>query len=263
VSGGGVERLRAAGIEVTLGVGADDAARELAPYLHHRRTGRASCLLKVATSLDGRVAAADGTSRWITGPEARADAHRLRAESQAIVVGSGTALADRPALTVRDAPAPHRPPLRVLLDGRGRVPAEGPLFDVALAPTLVVSTERAPATTLDGWRAAGAKVEVVDAGPHGEGVDLDATFALLGRLDVLQAMVEGGPRLHGRLLAAGAVDRIVAYVAPTVLGAPGRQAFDADGPATIGDAERFTVLDLARVGDDVRIELAPRPAGSG
>jgi len=257
VAGGGFDRLRDAGIDVTVGVGADAAARDLAPYLHHRRTGRAFCLAKVATSLDGRVAAADGSSRWITGPEARADAHRLRAESQAIVVGSGTALADRPALTVRDAPAPHRPPLRVLLDGRGRVPATGPLFDPSLAPTLVVTTERVPAAAIDAWRSSGAKVEVVEAGRGGDGVGVHEVLALLGRLDVLQAMVEGGARLHGALLAAGAIDRLVAYVAPIVLGPAGTPAFDADGPATITDALRWHLTDATAVGDDLRLDLEP------
>ncbi len=124
-------------------------------------------------SLDGRTAAADGSSQWITGIEARADAHRLRAESQAVVVGPGTALADRPRLTVRDLDRPvDRQPLRVLLDARGRVPAEGPLFDVQLAPTLVVTTEAAPPAAVDAWRAAGAKVEIVLPGVDGHGVDL-------------------------------------------------------------------------------------------
>src|SRR5439155_22232786 len=137
-----VEVLAAAGraVEVGAGAAAGAAARSLAPYLHHRRTGRPLCLLKTAASLDGRTAAADGTSQWITGPEARADAHRLRAESGAVVVGAGTALADRPSLTFRgvdfgEGPAPAQP-LRVLLDAAGRVPAAGPLFDVNLAPTL-------------------------------------------------------------------------------------------------------------------------------
>ena len=101
VVGTGFARLRAAGIEVAVGAGAEQAARDLAPYLHHRRTGRPLVLAKVATSVDGRVAAADGSSQWLTSPLARADAHELRADSQAIMVGAGTALADRPALTVR------------------------------------------------------------------------------------------------------------------------------------------------------------------
>ena len=119
--------LRAAGVTVETGLGAEAATRALAPYLHHRRTGRPFVVAKIATSLDGRIAAADGSSRWITSDAARADAHELRADSQAIVVGAGTALADRPSLTVRGAdPAPGLPPLRVVLDGRGRVPADGP-----------------------------------------------------------------------------------------------------------------------------------------
>ncbi|MGH9026374.1 MAG: bifunctional diaminohydroxyphosphoribosylaminopyrimidine deaminase/5-amino-6-(5-phosphoribosylamino)uracil reductase RibD, partial [Acidimicrobiia bacterium] len=137
VSGRGIRALEEAGVAVDVGPGADAAARSLRSYLHHRRTGRAFALVKVATSLDGRTAAADGSSQWITGPEARADGHRLRAESQAVIVGAGTALADRPALTARDVtPAVERQPLRVLLDARGRVPAEGPMFDVTRAPTL-------------------------------------------------------------------------------------------------------------------------------
>ena len=111
VRGQGVALLEEAGIEVQVGVLADKAETNLLPYLHHRRTGRPLCLLKAAISLDGRTAAADGTSQWITGPAARADAHRLRAESGAVLVGVGTALADNPALTVRDVdpPAPRQP----------------------------------------------------------------------------------------------------------------------------------------------------------
>src|SRR5256885_12437814 len=132
VAGRGIRLLAAAGVAVEVGVGAEPAARSLGPYLRHRRTGRPLCLLKTAASLDGRTAAADGASQWITGPEARADAHRLRAESGAVVVGAGTALADRPSLTFRgvdfgEAPTPA-PPLRVLLDAAGRVPAARPLL---------------------------------------------------------------------------------------------------------------------------------------
>jgi diaminohydroxyphosphoribosylaminopyrimidine deaminase/5-amino-6-(5-phosphoribosylamino)uracil reductase len=257
VAGRGSERLREAGVEVVTGVRAVDAAAQLAPYLHHRRTGRAYCVLKTATSLDGRIAAADGTSRWITGEEARADAHELRADSNAIVVGSGTALADRPALTVRGArPAPRVPPVRVLLDGRGRVPADGPLFDAA-APTLVVTTERAAAAATDAWRAAGAKVEVVDPAPGGTGVDVDAVLRLLGSLGVIQALVEGGAALHGALLDAGVADHVVAYVAPGVLGARGRPGFGVAGPDSIGGFARWHLLGVRRVGDDLRADYRP------
>lgn len=263
VAGEGVARLRAAGVEVSVGTGAGEVASSLAPYLHHRRTGRAYCLLKVATSLDGRVAAADGTSRWITGPQARADAHALRADSQAVLVGAGTALADNPALTVREAGPPEGPPpLRVLLDSAGRVPAQGPLFDTSLAPTLVLTTWRAPARAVDAWRKTGAQVDVVSDGPGG--VDLGEMLGNLGGRGVLQAMVEGGPTLHGALLTAGLGDRVVAYVAPALLGSRGRPGYGIPGPDTIAAAERLTLAAVRRLGEDVRLDYdasAQRTAG--
>jgi diaminohydroxyphosphoribosylaminopyrimidine deaminase/5-amino-6-(5-phosphoribosylamino)uracil reductase len=256
VAGRGLDRLRAAGVDVEVGLGATAARRSLAPYLHHRRTGRAWCLVKTAMTLDAKVASADGSSRWITGAAARADAHRIRAESQAVVVGAGTALVDRPSLTAREVDPPvERQPLRVLLDGRGRVPARGPLFDPALAPILVVTTDAAPAGVVDAWRAAGAKVETVPAGPVG--VDLAATLDLLGRLDVLQAMVEGGPSVHGALLAAGLADRVVAYVAPKVLGPRAVPAFPQPDPASIDDAADWQLVSTTTLGDDVRLEYEP------
>jgi diaminohydroxyphosphoribosylaminopyrimidine deaminase/5-amino-6-(5-phosphoribosylamino)uracil reductase len=263
VRGGGIVRLRAAGLTVDVGVGADAAAESLLAYLVHRRDGRAAVVVKVASSLDGRTAAADGSSQWITGSEARADVHDLRADSQAVVVGAGTALADRPRLTVREATTGHAdPPLRVLLDARGRVPADGPLFDLDLAPTLVVTTAAAPDDVVGAWLAAGAKVQVVAPASPGVGVDLRSTFELLGGLGVLQALVEPGPTLAGALLDLGAgdaalVDRLVAYVAPTVLGVRGRPAFDLPGPDSIDDATRWRLRRVTQVGDDVRLDLEP------
>jgi diaminohydroxyphosphoribosylaminopyrimidine deaminase/5-amino-6-(5-phosphoribosylamino)uracil reductase len=258
VQGRGLAALRRAGVDVELGLGAADARRSLAPYLHHRRTGRAFCVAKTALSVDGRSAAPDGSARWITGPAARADAHELRADSQAVVVGAGTAIADEPQLTVRDAAAPPRPPLRVVLDARGRVPALGPLFDPALAPTLVVTTAAAPSPTVDGWRAAGAKVEAVEPGDGG--VDLTETLSLLGVHGVLQALVEGGATLHGALLEAGLVDRLVVYVGATLLGADGRPALAWPGPASIAAAPRLALTDVVRLGDDVRLQYQPAEA---
>lgn len=265
VAGRGLERLRSAGVAVRVGDGAAAAADALRPYLHQRRTGRAFALAKWASSLDGRIAGADGGARWITGPAARADAHRLRAASQAILIGSGTALADRPALTVRDAPAPARPPWRVLLDARGRVPADGPLFDVALGPTLVCTTPAAPAARRDGWRTAGAVVEVVPPGADG-GVDLGVVLARLAeRHGVLQALVEGGAAVHTSLLRAGLADRLVVYLAPTLLGPQARPAVDL-AVAGLRDAPRFVVREATTCGPDVRLTLDPgpgAPAGGG
>jgi diaminohydroxyphosphoribosylaminopyrimidine deaminase/5-amino-6-(5-phosphoribosylamino)uracil reductase len=258
VAGDGVARLRGAGVTVDVGIGAAAVRDQLAPYLHHRRTGRASCLAKTATSIDGRTAAADGSSQWITGRAARADAHGLRADSQAVVVGAGTALTDRPSLTVRDIDPPvEHPPLRVLLDSRGRVPATGALFDADLAPTLVITTDAAPAAAVDDWRAAGAKVETVAAASGG--LDLSAALTVLGGHGVLQAMVEGGPTVHGALLAAGLVDRLVVYVGAALLGPDGAAAFAGPSPATIAHAHRLTLHRVTALGDDVRLDYVPMP----
>lgn len=271
VAGRGIEILRAAGITVDVGVAAEDAARSLAPYLHHRRTGRPRCLLKTAASIDGRTAAADGTSQWITGPEARVDAHRLRAESGAVVVGAGTALADLPTLTHRNLEfeeglAPPQP-LRVLIDAAGRVPATGPLFDTSLASTLVITTAVADPEARRMWKEAGAEVEEVApaappspgavSGPPGASVDLHAALELLGRRGILQAMVEGGATLHGALLRAGLVERIVVYQGGTVLGAEGLPAFAGPGPATLGEASRWRLVAVRQVGCDARLDWEP------
>jgi diaminohydroxyphosphoribosylaminopyrimidine deaminase/5-amino-6-(5-phosphoribosylamino)uracil reductase len=256
VAGAGFARLRDAGVEVMTGVGADAAARALAPYLHHRRTGRPFVVAKFAMSIDGRIAAADGTSQWLTSTAARADAHELRADSQAVVVGAGTALADRPKLTVRDVQhMPARQPLRVLLDARGRVPARGPLFDTALAPTLVITTSAAPPDAVDGWRSAGAKVEVVAPAADAKGVDLGEVFALLGREGALQVLVEGGSSLAASVFGRYA-DRVIVYVAPVALGTNGVPVLAMGGPETMIDADidRYRLVGVRQLGPDARLD---------
>ena len=206
-------------------------------------------------SLDGRTSAADGTSQWITGSEARADGHRIRAESQAIIVGPATARQDRPSLTVRDAEvAPAGQPLRVLLDAKGAVPVDGPLFDQALAKTLVFTTAAAPAATRNAWAVPSVEAVEVDAGPNGRGVDLDAVLQYLGtERHVLQAMFEGGGKLHGALIAEARADRLVTYVAPVILGERGRAVIAYPGAATLADAPRWQISDVTPVGEELRI----------
>jgi diaminohydroxyphosphoribosylaminopyrimidine deaminase/5-amino-6-(5-phosphoribosylamino)uracil reductase len=218
VSGSGLGALRAAGIRVAVGVCEDEVREQLGPYLKHRTTGRPWVVLKLAATLDGRTAAPDGTSRWITGEAARADGHRLRAESDAVIVGAGTVRADDPALTVRHTAGAD--PLRVVL---GRVPENARV---------------GPALEMEG--------------------ELGDVLDRLGRRGVVQAVVEGGATVAGEFHRAGLVDRYVLYLAPALFGGDdGRPMFAGPGAATIDDVWRGRIVSVARLGDDLRVECSP------
>jgi diaminohydroxyphosphoribosylaminopyrimidine deaminase/5-amino-6-(5-phosphoribosylamino)uracil reductase len=218
VAGRGVEELRASGVEVVTNVRTDVIEAQLAPYLKHRRTGLPYVVLKLASTLDGRTAAPDGTSQWITGPAARLDAHRLRADSGAIVVGRGTFEADRPRLNVR-LPGPELP---------------------AVAPRRVVVTSRPLAA--DGWLVVGGSWQSI--------------LAELGRLDVLQVLVEGGATLSCGLHMSGLVDRYVVYQAPILMGGDdGLALLKGKGAPTLGEAFVGRLAEVRRVGRDLRIDL--------
>jgi diaminohydroxyphosphoribosylaminopyrimidine deaminase / 5-amino-6-(5-phosphoribosylamino)uracil reductase len=226
---GGAERLRSAGVDVVLGVEQDAAeAGALGGWLTGVRDHRPFVVWKAGATLDGRVAAADGTSRWITGESARAAVHRLRATCDAVVVGIGTALADDPQLTVRDAeghPA-GRQPLRVVVDRQGRLPATARVLDDA-APTLV-SRAADPASLL---------AELFD---H----------------DVRRVLLEGGPTLAAAFLRAGLVDEAVIHLAPKLLGSGPSLVSDLGIPS-IGDALSLRITDVTRLGGDVELRLRP------
>ncbi len=226
---GGAERLREAGVAVVAGVEQHAAASgALRPWLHAIRTGRPFVTWKFAATLDGRVAAADGTSRWISSSSSRTDAHRLRDSVDAILVGSGTVLTDDPQLTVRSGNVPAvRQPLRVVLDRRHRVPAGARVLDAA-AETLVLDT----------------------AVPR---------FALKALADrgVRHVLLEGGPTLAGAFVESRCVDEVVAYLAPTLLGA-GPVALADAGIGTLADAASLDIESVDRTGDDVRIVARPR-----
>lgn len=252
VDGRGFARLETAGVEVRYGIMAEDAARQNEAYVKHVRTGRPFVTWKMAASLDGKVAARDGSSRWITGTAARADVHRLRAWADAIVVGAGTALTDDPSLTVREPGYGGRPPLRVLVDARGRVPASGDLFD-GEAPTLVATTELAPRERRQEWRAAGAEVTVHE--PEGDYVPLDALFTDLGKRDVQGVLLEGGPTLAWSALEEGIVDKVVVYLAPMLIGGDDAPTvLGGRGFAPISGALPLRIRSFDLVGSDLRVE---------
>jgi diaminohydroxyphosphoribosylaminopyrimidine deaminase/5-amino-6-(5-phosphoribosylamino)uracil reductase len=230
VASGGAEVLRAAGIDVVGGALASEAARSNEAWLHRARTGRPFVIWKFAATLDGRSAAADGTSRWITGAAARNDVHLLRTRVDAIVAGTGTILADDPSLTVRlddvsTSRHSERQPLRVVV-GKREVPSSAKVFDGS-APTLLLA-ERDPA----------------------------AVLAELAVRDVVSLLLEGGPTLAAAFMVAGLIDKVVAYLAPAFLG-DGRAALGGLGITTMSNALRWNVESVDTVGVDVRIIARP------
>ncbi|MFN8053225.1 MAG: bifunctional diaminohydroxyphosphoribosylaminopyrimidine deaminase/5-amino-6-(5-phosphoribosylamino)uracil reductase RibD [Acidimicrobiales bacterium] len=229
VNGQGIERMRAAGITVDVGLYEDRVRTQLAPYIKHRTTGRPWVVLKLASSMDGATAAPDGSSQWITSAPARADGHRLRAESDAVVVGAGTVRRDDPSLTVRD----YRPPV---------VPESGSVDPLRVVLGVAPSTAKVhPCREMKG--------------------DLGDVLDDLGADGVLQVLVEGGAQVAGDFHRAGLVDRYVIYLAPALFGGgDARGLFTGFGAYSIDEVWRGRFESVERVGVDLRIEMSPGPA---
>lgn len=250
---GGAATLRAAGITVEEGLLEAEARDGNTAWFTAVRTGRPHVLWKYAATLDGRIAAEDRTSRWITSPEARADVHRLRAEADAVVVGSGTLAADDPQLAVRGVPGAVQP-LRVVLDSRATVRPGARVLDET-APTLIAVGEDADTGRITG---AGTGIDVVrlPAADIGTGLSVPALLTELYGRGIRSVLLEGGPTLAGAFVAAGAVDRVVGYLAPVLLGA-GPAALTGGGIGTIADALRLDMTEAVRIGPDLRITAVP------
>ncbi|QDY75828.1 bifunctional diaminohydroxyphosphoribosylaminopyrimidine deaminase/5-amino-6-(5-phosphoribosylamino)uracil reductase RibD [Streptomyces qinzhouensis] len=247
---GGSATLRAAGIRTESGLLAAEAAEGNTAWLTAVRAGRPYVLWKYAATLDGRIAAADRTSRWITSPEARADVHRLRAEADAVVIGSGTLAADDPQLAVRGIEGAVQP-LRVVLDTRAAIRPAARILDGA-APTLVAVGEDAGIPEVPGAEF----IRLPPAEDGGPGLSVRALLAELYGRGVRSVLLEGGPTLAGAFVAAGAVDRVVGYLAPVLLGA-GPAALGGAGIGTIADALRLDMTETVRIGPDLRITAVP------
>src|SRR6266542_2764634 len=253
VDGRGFALLREAGLEVRDGVLKEEGLTLIAGFAKHVRTGLPLVTLKMAASLDGRGAARDGSSRWITGEAALDDVHRLRAASGAIVVGAGTAAADDPSLTVRWPGFRGRAPLRVLLDATGRTPATRALFDRS-APTLVATTPACPVEARTAWEKSGAEVLMLDDPGSPGRVPLRQLTQALGKRDIQDLLIEGGPTVAWSAIEHGVVDRLVLYLAPKLIG--GRDApgiLGGEGIASIADALPVEIQAITRIGDDLRI----------
>jgi diaminohydroxyphosphoribosylaminopyrimidine deaminase/5-amino-6-(5-phosphoribosylamino)uracil reductase len=249
VDGRGIGQLRQAGVEVTLGVGEDEAERLNAGFFLRVRAGRPLVTLKLATSLDGRIATRTGASRWITGEEARRRAHHLRATHDAIMVGSGTALADDPELTCRLPGLEERSPVRIVLDGRLRLALGSRLARTACeVPTWVITRAEVDAKRRAALERCGVEVLPVAMTP-GEHVAPGVALAALAARGLTRVLVEGGSELAAALLRARLVDRLVWFQAPLLIGGDGLPALAAIAANALADClrlRRSSSLTLAR-----------------
>lgn len=252
---GGADTLRAAGVQVERGLLADEAEEGNTAWLTSVRLGRPHVRWKYAATLDGRVAAADATSRWITSAESRADVHRLRAESDAVVIGSGTARADDPQLGVRGVEGAVQP-LRVVVDTGAMAVRPGARILDPTAPTLIAVAQDAETAHLP--QDAVLRLPRAATGP---GLDIPALLAALHARGVRSVLLEGGPVLAGSFVAARCVDTVVGYIAPVLLGAGPAALADA-GITTIAQALRLAVTETVRIGPDLRVTAVPARKGN-
>ncbi len=251
VAGRGLGLLKEAGIEVHGGLEQEQAEALNPGFLKRMRSGRPWLRLKVAASMDGRTALANGQSQWISGEEARGDVQHWRARSSALVTGIGTLLADDPGLNQR-LDGVQRQPVRVVLDSRLRTPPSARTLSLPGQVLLFASSlHGAPAL-----EAAGASVELIP--PGSGGLDLGAVLDRLGQLEMNEVLVEAGPTLAGSFLAAGLVDEMIVYLAPCLLGDQGRGMFALGELTALSDRVQLRILDVTRVGEDLRLIARPR-----
>lgn len=253
VNGKGIGRLRRAGVQVIAGVLKRECDVLNAHWFRYITSGRPFVTLKAAVTLDGKLATRGGDSRWVTGPAARERVHRMRDRADAVLVGSGTALADDPRLTVRLPGRRGRDPVRVLLDSRLRLPPRLRLFHLrSAAPTLVAHVSGRPRPR--------PGVEYLRCRARGGRVDLPDLLARLARRGVTHLVVEGGAQVFRSFLAEGLADRVVLFVAPRIAGGDGISWVAAPGAARMSQALALSDVELCRVGGD--IQVSGRPAGA-
>jgi diaminohydroxyphosphoribosylaminopyrimidine deaminase/5-amino-6-(5-phosphoribosylamino)uracil reductase len=256
VSGQGKARLEAAGIRVFVGEGEADARKINEGFIKHRTTGRPFVIAKFAASLDGKIAATSGDSRWVSGPQTLAWSHELRTRIDAIAVGVNTVLLDNPQLTARpNGQLSARQPLRVVIDSRGRTPIDAKVLGCEAA-TLIATTEASSPEWRQQIAAAGARIEVLP-GESGR-VSLPALLDLLGAADILSLLIEGGGVLLGSFFDQRLVDKVHAVVAPMIIGgATAPTAVAGTGAARMADALRLRDVTVDRLGDDILVTGYP------
>lgn len=251
VAGRGLKKLAGAGVTVALGACGEEAAEINAGFLLRVKEGRPLFTLKTATTLDGRIATRTGDSRWITGEPARARAHKLRAEHDAILIGVGTALADDPALTCRLPGLEGRSPLRIVLDSHARLPPTSRLAASArTVPTWVATTAGADRVRTQALAACGVEILEVSTDPAGR-PDVRALAPELGRRGLTRVLIEGGSRVAAAFLGAGLVDRLAWFRAPTIVGGDGVPAAAEFAVSALADAPQWTRIASQGAGRDI------------
>lgn len=261
VNGRGFEQLRAAGVEVVVGAGRDAAELLNERYLHFMRVGRPFVTVKFAATLDGRVATSAGRSQWITGEACRDASHQLRLANDAILVGVGTIVADDPSLTYRGPVAKRTPLLRAVLDPRLRTPVDAQVVStVDAAPTVIYtsdSVDLSHAGRAEALRQRGVEVVAIPFDSR-RGLALDSVLADFAARKVLGLIVEGGPETTAGFVASGLVDKVVAFIAPRLLGGRGSiGAVGGDDRASMDDALSLERVETRRIGDDIEVTGYP------
>ncbi|NTW52180.1 MAG: bifunctional diaminohydroxyphosphoribosylaminopyrimidine deaminase/5-amino-6-(5-phosphoribosylamino)uracil reductase RibD [Chlorobiaceae bacterium] len=253
VAGKGIATLEAAGIDVTVGVLEDESERLNEAFITSHRKGRPFVALKIAQTLDGRIATALGASKWITGPDSRTEVHRLRSRYDAVLSSSSTIIADDAELTVRHCDGRH--PIRVLLDRRLQVPIEAKVFNDQAETIVFAAADASEPCRIKQLNE--RDIDVVTVGQSGSGLDLGEVFAELHRRKVLSVMVEGGSRLCAALVRARLVDKYYVFVAPKFFGGDGLPSFSSLDVVHPEHPVRFRFAGCTMFGDDLLVEAYP------
>lgn len=252
VCGKGIEDLLKANIEVEVGILENQAFLSLEPYLYHRATKKPFVIAKAAVSVDGRIAASDGSSKWISNAVARHDVHQLRLLSDAILVGTNTALNDEPKLNVREIEA-KRQPLRILFDAYGKVkPKNSPLFDQTIAKTLIFTSSHCAKDTLDEWQDIGIEVKTITF-KDGK-LNIEEALKFLGERGIIQLLLEGGGSLFGSFLKESAINQLILYTSPIILGNQGKPLFDNFFVDTMSSALNLKFINAKELDGCIRIK---------
>lgn len=264
VAGGGIRRLRQAGVKVEVGLLEEDARALNRGFIQRMTRGRPWVIAKIAMTLDAQIATRTGESRWITGEKAREKVHELRSRVDAVVTGVGTVIADDPRLTARPPGGGlPRQPLRVVLDSRLRIPADAQILSTVSARTVVCAGRGlAPAERVAELAARGVDVWLIDPDSEG-GLDLRQVFGRLGEAGVNTALVEAGGRLQGSVFRSGLVDEVVFFLAPKLLMGSGIPALAGEGVERLAQSARLEITGVETVGEDLKVTALVRRAEKG